>query len=268
VTGIAYALQYGEHGLVKMGAGDWNDALSGPGKEGGTTFLNQLAYFALSLTDRIARTHGFAHPFDITAEKDRLYRGVLRYWNGSWFARAVTEKGEIVGDAADNSGTGTSGHTGGRIFLLPQIWFTISGMADHGDGSAAIARAALDTVIEKLERPEGLIKCDPGYCEYDPKAGNLSALTPGMAENFAVYNHSSAFGAYALFKAGRRTDGERILQKILPFNRDWKRTKAEPFVLVNFYNGGFYPEKAGEGGIPWLTGTVNWIALCFFDFIG
>ena len=267
MTGIAYALRYGEHGLVKMGAGDWNDALSGPGTEGGTTFLNEIAYYALSLAEKVARNHGFMHKFDIPTEKDRLYEGVVRYWNGTWFARAVTEKGEVVGDEKDNGGTGDSGHTGGRIFLLPQIWFTISGMAEHAPESGAIATTALDTVIARLERPSGLIKCDPGYREYDPKAGNLSALSPGMAENFAVYNHSAAFGVYALLKAGRHADADRIRQKILPFTKDWKKTKAEPFVLVNFYNGGFYPEKEGEGGIPWLTGTVNWLALCYFDFV-
>lgn len=265
MTGIKYALVYGDHGLVTMGAGDWNDALSGPGPKGGTTFLNEIAYYALSITNRLAEKHGLAHGFDIAAEKRKLYDGVMKYWNGEWFARAVTETGGIIGDRNDNTGTGGSGHTGGRIFLLPQVWFTISGMDAHEAGSKAVAKRALDTVIAKLERPEGLIKCDPGYCEYDPKAGNLSALTPGMAENFAVYNHSQAFSVYAFLKAGRREDAERILGKVLPFTHDWKKTKAEPYVLVNFYNGGYYPEKAGEGGIPWLTGTVNWIASAFFD---
>lgn len=265
MVGIRFALVYGPHGLVTMGAGDWNDALSGPGKNGGTTFLNEIAYYALSIADRLAKKHGLAHGIDIAAEKQKLYDGVMKYWNGEWFARAVTETGEILGDKNDNSGTGDSGHTGGRIFLLPQVWFTISGMAAHDSRSPAAAKQALDTVVAKLERPEGLIKCDPGYCEYDAKAGNLSALTPGMAENFAVYNHSQAFSVYAFLKAGRKGDAERILQKVLPFTHDWKKTKAEPYVLVNFYNGGFYPEKAGEGGIPWLTGTVNWIAAAFFD---
>ncbi len=266
MTGIAYALEYGDHGLIKMGAGDWNDALSGPGKEGGTTFLNEIAYLALALTGKVAHERGLAHPFDIEKEQEKLYQGVMRYWNGDWFARAVTEKNEILGDKEDNSGRGPSGHSGGRIFLLPQVWFTVSGMAEHCAESRAVAQKALDSVISKLEKKGGLIKCDPGYCEYDPKAGNLSALTPGMAENFAIYNHSAAFSVYAFLKAGRTADAKRILGKILPFTHDWKKSKAEPYVLVNFYNGGYYPEKEGEGGIPWLTGTVNWLALCFFDF--
>lgn len=266
LTGIAYALRYGDHGLVLMGAGDWNDALSGPGTNGGTTFLNQLAYLALATADSVARKHGFVHGFDCAAEQQKLYDGVMRYWNGSWFARAVTETGEIVGDERDSSGAEGDERTRGRVFLLPQIWFTLSGMDRHCPEAASVAHTALDTALARLERPEGLLKCDPGYHSFDPKAGNLSALTPGMAENFAVYNHSAAFAVYALLCAGRKTDAERIVGKILPFTKDWRTTKAEPFVLVNFYNGGYYPEKKGEGGVPWLTGTVNWLARCFFDF--
>ncbi len=271
VVGIRYALRIGGHGLVEMGAGDWNDALSGPGAEGGTTFLNELAYYALGVLDRVARERGFDNPFDTVAVRQRLYDGVMKYWNGEWFARAVTETGEIVGDKGDIGGEAkahpSAAHEG-RIFLLPQVWFTISGMDRHDETSPAIAKTALDSVIRYLERPEGLIKCDPGYSVFDPKAGNLSALTPGMAENFAVYNHAAAFAVYAFLKAGRGEDARRIREKILPFTHDRKKTKTEPYVLVNFYNGGYYPEKAGEGGVPWLTGTVNWLAMCLFDFDG
>jgi hypothetical protein len=38
-------------------------------------------------------------------------------------------------------------------------------------------------------------------------------------------------------------------------------------VLVNYYNGGHYQAKAGQGGVPWLTGTVHWLALSFFDWV-
>ena len=43
------------------------------------------------------------------------------------------------------------------------------------------------------------------------------------------------------------------------------RTRSEPYVLVNFYNDGFDPRKAGEGGIPGLTSTVSWLAMILFD---
>jgi len=107
----------------------------------------------------------------------------------------------------------------------------------------------------------------PGYSEFEESAGNISGLAPGMAENYAIYNHAASFAVYALFKAGRNEEALRIMSKILPFTKDWKKTKAEPYVLVNFYNGGFYEEKKGTGGISWLTGTVNWLSMSLYDFI-
>ena len=60
---------------------------------------------------------------------------------------------------------------------------------------------------------------------------------------------------------------ERFVADYVMVNGGAKVTKAEPFVLVNFYNGGYYKDKAGEGGVPWLTGTVNWLSMSVFDFI-
>ena len=275
VQGIKYALVYGDHQLVKMGIGDWNDALSGPGKEGGTVFLNQFAFYALDLLDKVANQHGFSNPFDIKAEKQKLFDGVMAYWNGKWFARAASESGFILG--GNGNEPISNGKVPGaekykydgqeRIFLLPQVWFTISGMSEFTPEAKEVAKIAIDSMLEKLETEHGLLKVLPGFNKFDPSYGNLSALAPGMAENFAIYNHSSAFAVYALFKAGRTEDAKRILNKVLPFKKDWKVTKAEPFVLVNFYNGGYYKDKAGEGGVPWLTGTINWLSMSVFDFI-
>lgn len=122
-------------------------------------------------------------------------------------------------------------------------------------------------MLRYLEIEEGLLKMKPGYAEYEAIAGNISGLAPGMAENFAIYNHAASFAVYALFQAGRNEDAIRIMKKILSFTKDWKKTKAEPYVLVNFYNGGFYKEKAGEGGVSWLTGTINWLSMSLYDYI-
>lgn len=271
VRGIAYALQYGTHGLILMGAGDWNDALSGPGPHGGSTFLNMFAYWALSLLETSPGAQSgepeLYHRYSLSLKehKQRLYEGVLRYWNGSWFDRAVVGPDSPTGAVAGTI-VGTTNRDGAdnRIFLLPQAWFTISGMAEQ---NPEIGSQALTSMLRELETEVGLLKCKPGYTNWDPAAGNLSSLSPGMAENFAVYNHAAAFAVYALFKAGRTEEALRIFRKILPFYKDWRKTRAEPYVLVNFYNGGYYPERAGEGGIPWLTGTANWIALCLWDYL-
>ncbi|MEI8096302.1 MAG: hypothetical protein WCG80_18980 [Spirochaetales bacterium] len=255
VTGCEYALQIGDHGLVKMGIGDWNDALSGLGVEGGSVWLNMFAYLALEKLERlyqIAREQlGSTEvcPLPTAALRDQLYEGTMKYWNGTHFSRGITDTGIVVGAEE-------------RIFLLPQVWFALSGMALRNPQVSAIA---IQTALDRLESDDGLLKCHPGFAEPDPVVGNLSTLTPGMAENFAVYNHSCAFAIEALLQVGRTDDAVRLLKKLIPFYKDHTRTRCEPYVLVNFYNGGYYEWKKGEGGIPWLTGTANWMAKIVFE---
>lgn len=255
--GVEYSLQYGPHGLLKIGIGDWNDALSGLGLEGESLWLNQFAYYACTALERIQNLaagdplHAVNFGIDLDAERDRLYAGVQQHWTGSWFARGFHEDGTMIGGKE-------------RLFLLPQAWFTISGMADRDPERGA---AALDAMIKGLDHDHGLLICNPGFDEYDPHVGNLSCLAPGMAENYAVYNHASAYGIYALFQAGRNDEALRYLRRLLPFYQDAVRSGSEPFVLVNFYNGGAVESKKGRGGIPWLTGTVHWLAMMLFDFI-
>ncbi|GAB6088424.1 GH36-type glycosyl hydrolase domain-containing protein [Spirochaeta dissipatitropha] len=249
--GVEFSLQYGPHGLLKIGIGDWNDALSGLGLEGESLWLNQFAYYACAALERIEQLSGVNFGIDLDAERECLYAGVQQHWTGSWFARGFHEDGTMIGGKE-------------RIFLLPQAWFTISGMAERDPERGT---AALDAMIAGLDHDHGLLICNPGFEEYDAHVGNLSCLAPGMAENYAVYNHASAYGIYALFQAGRNEDALRYLRRLLPFYQDAERSGSEPFVLVNFYNGGAVESKKGRGGIPWLTGTVHWLAMMLFEFI-
>lgn len=251
--GLRYVLRFGPHDLLEIGVGDWNDALSAFGKKGESLWLNEIAYLCMDCLDELLDSKGDRDllGFDIASMRDRLYDAVIAGWTGEWFLRGYSEDGLVVGGQD-------------RIFLLPQAWFTISGMARRDSEKA---RLALDAMVKRLDHPDGLLKCHPAFTEYEPSVGNLSALTPGVAENFAVYNHASAFGIDALYIAGREEEARRYLERLLPFTKDVERTRAEPYVLVNYYNGGYYPGHAGRGGISWMTGTANWLAMILFDFI-
>jgi Cellobiose phosphorylase len=251
--GLEYAVRLGAHGLIKIGVGDWNDALSALGPGGESLWLNEMAYLCLGYLKELSERWGGELSLDpswIDATRESLFDATLAGWTGEWFLRGYHESGVPIG-AAD------------RIFLLPQAWFTISGMAEREPEKA---RIALDSMVGKLACDDGLLKCFPAFSAFDERIGNLSALTPGVAENFAVYNHASAFGVYALLMA-ERSEASEFLDKILPFRKDPERTLVEPYVLVNYYNGGYYPERAGRGGITWLTGTANWLAMIVFDFL-
>lgn len=249
IRGITYVLEYGPNDLLHVGAGDWNDALSGLGPRGESIWLNQFAYYALNQIRPYLTLKKTTCLFDIDAELERLYEGVQRQWTGQWFARAIAEDGHVIGGPE-------------RIFLLPQAWFVLSGMSQHDPERA---RVALDSMVNRLGTDYGLKLCDPPYLQFDPHAGRLSILAPGVAENSSVYNHASVYGVRALLQFGRHQEGLHYLNCVLPYNKDWKQTRAEPYVLVNYYNGGHYPHKAGDAGLPWLTSTVSWLAMAYFE---
>ena len=251
IKGMEYVLRYGKHNLLKIGEGDWNDALSGLGENGESLWLSEFAYYGLSKIDELNNKYRRSCSIDIQKENNKLYKGVMKHWTGKWFSRGFTDKGDLIGGKE-------------RIFLLPQAWFVISGMYKRDKQKAEIA---IQNMIRKLDNENGLLLCYPAFDKYDSKVGRLSSLAPGMAENYAVYNHASAFAVLALFQLGYKKEADKYLKKLLPIYKDIEKTKIEPFVFVNYYNGGYYPSKKGYGGIPWLTSTVSWFAVILFDEI-
>lgn len=251
VQGMRYMLKYGPDDCIIIGVGDWNDALNGLGEKGQSIWLNQFAYMALDKLNFLYERIDLVCPVDIEREQQRLFEGVQNQWTGKWFARGITEGGEVVGGED-------------RIFLLPQAWYTLSGMALRDPERG---RIALESMVEKLRNDNGLLLCYPPFDQPTSSVGRLSYLAPGVAENFAIYNHAAAYGILALFEADMDEEGREFLTKALPFTKEWRKTRSEPFVLVNYYNGGYYDFKDGEGGIPWLTSTISWLAITLFDVI-
>lgn len=251
IAGLEYMLQFGPNDCIIIGVGDWNDALNGMGLNGESVWLNQFVYMAIDKMNFIYEKIGQECPLDVEAIQLRLFNAVQKQWTGEWFARGITEKGEVVGGED-------------RVFLLTQAWYTLSGMSLRDPEKGKIS---MDSMVSKLRNDNGLLLCYPPFDQPTESVGRLSFLAPGVAENFAIYNHAAAYGILALFEAGMDQEGQEFMSKILPFTKDWRKTRSEPFVLVNYYNGGYYDFKDGEGGIPWLTSTVSWLAITLFDVI-
>jgi cellobiose phosphorylase len=221
------------------------------GLSGESVWLNQFVYMAIDKMNFIYEKIGQECPLDVEVIQLRLFNAVQKQWTGEWFARGITEKGEVVGGED-------------RVFLLTQAWYTLSGMSLRDPEKGQIS---MDSMVSKLRNDNGLLLCYPPFDQPTESVGRLSFLAPGVAENFAIYNHAAAYGILALFEAGMDQEGQEFMSKILPFTKDWRKTRSEPFVLVNYYNGGYYDFKDGEGGIPWLTSTVSWLAITLFDVI-
>ncbi len=251
LAGVKYSLEYGKNNLICAHEGDWNDALSGLGDQGESIVLAQLAYLSLLMLNNLAKQTQLELNIDIEAHCKTLLDAVNTQWNGQWFNRAITSDGITIGGK-------------NRIFSLPQAWYTISDMhlkaPEH-------AQTALDNVLKHLQTSDGLMILNPPYLSPNPHVGRITQLVPGIAENAGIYNHAAMFVVYALFKQKRCEQALELLNNMLPFKKDWQRYKAEPYVLGNFIRSQYAANAQGEAGQAWITSTINWLAMIYFDFI-
>ena len=141
-----------------------------------------------------------------------------------------------------------------QIFLLPQAWAAIAGVA----GFDMLVKA-MDSVKERLATDQGIVLHDPAFRTFDTSIGGATLYLPGLKENAAVFCHSNPWAVIAEAKLGRGDRAYRYHKDILPSAKndisDIRRT--EPYVYCQMIAG---KESAcfGEGKNSWLTGTAAW----------
>jgi len=242
--------RYSERGLPLIGAGDWNDGLSSVGlkMKGESIWLGMFLYQILNNFISIT-----AYKND--QERSRFYSvraGELKEklndigWDGEWYYRATKDNGEKIGSGENEEG---------RIYLNPQIWSVISGVADNKR-----AHQVMDMVEKYLECDVGTLLLYPGYKTPDEHIGYLTRYSPSMRENGGVYTHAATWAVIAEAKLKRAESAYRMFSKINPVYRARKPDKnfGEPYVTPGNIEG---PESRfyGRSGWTWYTGSAAWL---------
>ena len=228
---------FGEHGLPKMGSGDWNDGLDRVGGESvwlGWFLSCSALRFAGLLEDLGDRRAG-----DFRALSERVGRAADRAFNGRWYLRAWTEAGEPLGD-------------GERIDSLAQSWAAFCPWASPERVDSAIDYA-LARLVDREHRIVRLL--DPPY-QAEESPGYLSGYGEGFRENGGQYTHAAIWLALACLERGRAREGREILHMLLPETHDPARYEAEPFVLPADVCGA--EGREGIAGWTWYTGSAGW----------
>lgn len=121
--------------------------------------------------------------------------------------------------------------------------------------------------IDGMERDFGFPLNDPPYMQYDPMAGRMSGMLPGLFENGGVYCHASAFKILADCRTGRGDEALRTLQKIMPDSKQnpSAQSGAEPYVFTNCY--ATHPKYFGRSYQSWTTGTSAWCLMGLYEGI-
>lgn len=241
----------GEHGLTRVMFGDWNDSLNiGIGGKGESTWLSMALVWACRETAELADLTGDSEGVDyLSSIVQRLTREIqTQCWDGEWYLRGFTDAGSKVGSASCSEG---------RIFVEPQTWAILSGIA--GTRASALESA----MQEHLMTDYGMLICYPGFKSYDPGLGRISTLPAGWGENASAYCHVSAFKAVADCMRG---DGDAALDTINRIIAANPRLSIdisgiEPYGYTNMFRGPEHPQ-AGQSLRSWYTGTVGWVFRC------
>jgi cyclic beta-1,2-glucan synthetase len=248
------SLAVGRHGLPLMGTGDWNDGMNRVGQhgQGESVWLGWFLLDVLSKFARIADARGEHR----RAEVWRLHVSALKValerdgWDGEWYRRAFFDDGTPLGSA---------GNLECRIDSIAQSWGVMSGAAEPGRATRAMA--AVDRLL--VLRPAGLVRLlAPPFDKTPLDPGYIKGYVPGIRENGGQYTHASVWTVIAFAALGDGDKAGDLFRMLNPIRRastraGVQRYKVEPYVVV----GDVYAESphVGRGGWTWYTGAAGWL---------
>ncbi|MBI3242540.1 MAG: glycosyl transferase family 36 [Chloroflexi bacterium] len=242
--------RFSPRGIPLMGDHDWNDGLSAVGTllKGESFWVAEFLYMILGNFIPVARMRAdddFAKRCDTVRQsvKDALNR---YGWDGEWYLQATTDDGLLLGSKENDEG---------KIFLMPNNWAVISGVADHNRTKAAMA-----SVTKYLLKDYGTLLNYPAFTKPRPDVGYVTRYAPGLRENGGVYTHAATWSVWAYTLADQPELAYEAYRKICPPNRsqDIDTYKAEPYVTPGNVDGPL-SEFYGRGGWTWYTGSSQWL---------
>jgi len=242
--------RFSPRGVPLMGDHDWNDGLSAVGTllKGESFWVAEFLYMILGNFIPVARQRGedgFARKCEQVRES--LLEALNRHgWDGEWYLMATTDDGLYLGSKDNEEG---------KIFLMPNNWAVISGMAD-----AERTKAAMDSVTRYLLKDYGTLLNYPAFTKPRPDVGYVTRYAPGLRENGGVYTHAATWSVWAYTVADQPELAYEAYRRICPPNRskDIDIYKSEPYVTPGNIDGPL-SEFYGRGGWTWYTGSAQWL---------
>lgn len=252
IRAVRCAMRFGEHGLLRMGAGDWNDSFNRVGAKGRgeSVWLSQFAVTGLVSFIPVLQAAGQAQ---LAAEYQALVKKLRASleetaWDTDRYLRAFYDDGEKMG---------APGAPECSIDSLTQSFAVFAEMPQTDR-----VRTALQTAYRYLvDETHGVVRLfAPAFSGEEKKAGYVAKYPPGIRENGGQYTHAAVWFCRALFQAGLVEEGETVLQLLNPLCKYEdpeiaKRYKTEPYYLA----GDVYAAKGleGRGGWSLYTGSAG-----------
>jgi cellobiose phosphorylase len=240
-----------ERGLCRIHDGDWADMCQTLGRQGRGVgvWLTIALHNALNETSKLVQYLGKDQLVaEMQARAAEVKQAVNTHgWDGDWYLFAHNDENRAIGTAAAKEG---------RIFLNPQSWAVLSGLAE-GERKQACLKA-IDTELDSTVGPYLLA---PAYTDMDAGVGSVTGSPTGVIENGSCYCHAAAFKIVADCVAGRGAQAYKTLRAIMPGgDADQQNENADcpPFAFTNSRAAMGHPYLAGRSLGLWITGTVAW----------
>ncbi|MDD6305291.1 MAG: N,N'-diacetylchitobiose phosphorylase [Lachnospiraceae bacterium] len=255
---IAFSKNHlGRHGMPAGLYADWNDCLR-LGKDGESTFVAMQFYYAMTILREFAQ-YKEDDKYIQYLDKEQKNLGELIQklcWDEDRFIRGITEQGEVIGKRTDKEA---------NVWLNPQSWSVISGLADD-----AQADKALDIVKERLNTEYGAILMDPPYKEHAFDGALAVIYNAGTKENAGIFSQSQG---WIILAEALRGHGERAFTYFMENAPAAQNDRAEIRKLEPYCYGQFTEGKAspnfGRSHVHWLTGTASTVMVgCVEGILG
>lgn len=228
IDGVMLAYRYardavgrGEHGLVKMKTGDWNDqAVYGRVPFSKTKYAQKYAESMLNSAIAVYAYRAFGEmltAFGMPQEgaeaarlSEEIKQAVSEQWNGKWFKRAWM--GEKLGWLGDD-----------LLWLEPQPWALIGGAADKNQ-----AETLAKNIRELLFNPNGssLISHDEEVSE------DSKGLDKGTLENGGIWPAINGYLVWGLAKV----DGKYAYEEWIRNSR-YYQAETYPDIWYGIWSG-------------------------------
>jgi len=254
VRALDSSLSVGAHSLPLFGTGDWNDGMNRVGVlgKGESVWLGWFLHATLLRFAPLAERRGES----IKAAEWRKHAVALssaierEAWDGDWYRRGYYDDGTPLGSACSDEC---------RIDSIAQSWAVISGAAERGRASRAMAQVDAQLV----NRSDGLVQLfTPPFDHTVHDPGYIKAYPPGLRENGGQYTHAAVWSVLAFALLGDGDKAAELFSLLNPINHartpaGVDRYKVEPYVIcADVYS---VPPHVGRGGWTWYTGSAGWM---------
>jgi len=224
----------GEHGLLKMLGGDWNDGMD---KVYGESLW--LTWFFAHTAERFAALTGEEK---YRAESEKLTKAAESAWDTDHWLRGYFRDGTPLGESA------------GAACKIDSIAQSFACLC-KGVSPEKLS-TALDSALRMLRMGKVTALFTPPFEGEGPDPGYIRSYGPGFRENGGQYTHAGIWLAMACLKTDKHEEGLKILLDILPENHDSALYGAEPFVIPADVSTDEH--HFGEAGWTWYTGSAGW----------